>query len=227
MNIRPGMSWLELVAAFTEIGRVGAEPSLEKCGDARRVSQAILCGNGPWETLASGLSPEEIRDLIRGLVLYSRAVDEPIGGSVSPVIVLYRALTARHPTWEPEFTAWIVSYRRNQWEPFGTLNDGGVTTLQAFRSRGISLSREQAERYEAGVLRQTADQYAKLQRDRLESTQRIAAAVRRGDRSAVEALLKKGPELSKALPQGQSLVDMASAQGYFDIAALLRAYETS
>ena len=225
MDIRPEMSLPDLAAAFIAQGRLGTEPRAEQCGDFLRVNEALLCGNDPWEWLAHGLETEELRELIRGLVLYSRAIGQAIGGSVSPVIVLYRALVERSPAREPELTSWVVANRRNRWEPFGTLNDGSATTYQAFVAYRQKQAEEQAERYRVGMLRQAADQAAKRQRDREESTKRIAAAVRRGDRAAVEALLRKDPDLKCALPDGGSLIDLALAHNQSDIAALIRSRE--
>ena len=52
----------------------------------------LVCGNEPWQQVAAERTSEQIADLIRGVVLYSRASGRPIGGSVSPVLVLYRVL---------------------------------------------------------------------------------------------------------------------------------------
>lgn len=226
MEIRQDASLPELVASFIELGRSGSELCPDQCGDAEQVRRLLLCGIRPWQVVGRGLTDDEIRDLIRGLVLYSRAVGHGIGGSVSPVIVLYSELIGRLPDWEPEFTSWVVANRRNRWEPFGTLNDGNATTFRAFKSYCETCATEQAKRYEAGLKRQAADQEAKRARDRRESTERIAAAVQRGDRHAVEALLKKGPDLSAALPDGGSLVDLALAHERLEIAALLRKHTT-
>lgn len=226
MDSTPDRSLMELAASFMEMGRDGVEPSPSRLGDSGRVTRRLLCGNSPWRSLAGSLADEDLRDLIRGMVRYSRAIGSGIGGSVSPVIVLYRELVARSPEWEPEFTSWVVRHRMNPWEPFGTRNDGHATTLRAFKSHGATCAEANARRHEAGLERQAADQAAKRERDRKESTERIAAAIRRGDRDAVVALLKKNPDLKAALPHGGSLVDLAVAHEKPEIAAILREHET-
>lgn len=53
-------------------------------------------------------------------------------------------------------------------------------------------------------------------------TERLAGAVRRGDLSAVKALLAKGADVTKALPNGGSLVGLAKEYGRTTIAEYLR-----
>ena len=59
-------------------------------------------------------------------------------------------------------------------------------------------------------------------RDQRESTERLAPAVRRGDLAAVQALLAKGADVTRALPPGGSLVALAEEHGRAAVAEFLQ-----
>ena len=222
MDNEPRRPSSDVIDSLDSLGQSGEEavPQLLAIEDV--AWDEICCGIQPWETVARTRTPEQIRDLIRGLVLYSRASGRNLCGSVSPVSVLYRAMVHTRPKWEPAFTRWIITNRTNQWEPFGTLNTGGATTYQEFVAHKTKEAEVKARRSAVGKEQQSQDQRLKQQRDRTEATQRIAAAVMRGDLNAVKALLGKGAIPSEAVQDGHSLVDLAVEHRRPEVASYLR-----
>jgi hypothetical protein len=212
----------EVITSLDTLGRSGEEAVPQPLANERVAWQEIGCGIEPWETVARTRTPEQIRDLIRGLVLYSRSSGRSLGGSVSPVIILYHAMVQSCPSWEPAFTRWIITNRTTQWEPFGTLNTGGAMTYLEFVAYKTKESEVKARRSAAGKEQQAQDQRLKQQRDRTEATQRIAAAVMRGDLNAVKALLGKGAIPSEAVQDGHSLVELAVEHRRPEVASYLR-----
>ena len=190
------------------------------------VEKAVAFSDLAWRRLAEGLPTEEIADLIRGLILYCRASGHQIGGSASPVILLYRILVDRAPSWEPKLTKWIVEHRTNPYEPFGTLNDGGATTHAEFVEWQQARAQRARANEAAELERQAGARKLRTERERIEATQRIAGAVGRGDLSAVRALVAKGADLKKALPEGESLVTHAEQNGRSSVAEYLRSLGT-
>jgi hypothetical protein len=201
-----------------QLGRSGKQRVPSSLEDKDVAWRNLVCANEPWRQIAKERTSEEVADLIRGLILYSRASGRQIGGSVSPVIGLYRILVDRAPSWEPNLTRWIVAYRTNPYEPFGTINDEGATTHAEYvERRQLRVVRARANETDE-VERQEAAR--KIRADR--ATQRVAGAVRRGDLLAVKALLEEGADLKNALPNGESLLELAEQNGRGSVAEFLR-----
>lgn len=212
-----------LVDELSELGGAGRAGVPRCLQDRHEAWRLLMCGHDPWRRLGAELLDETIRKVIMGLVLYSQA-SAWSGGSVSPVIVLYREYLQREPADEPQFTTWIVANRRNDYEPFGTLDHGGARTqseLVAYEQRRSNERAErraqEAERHTQDLVRQKKGAAAKLVR----ATDRLAAAVRRGDLKAVQALLDRGADWRRALPAGQSLLGLARDHGRETVAAFL------
>jgi hypothetical protein len=114
--------------------------------DAVPASLAADCDDTAWHLIskycehflraADALSQRDLENLIRGLVHYSRVCGTfSTGGSVSPVIPLYRCLAKRVGNLGPglfdgdqsatenqqfdRLTLWILDHRVNPYEPFG------------------------------------------------------------------------------------------------------------
>lgn len=190
-----------LVHDLVVLGRGGVPAIPARLANKERAWRLLICGNQPWLDVAETLRADELRNLIRGLVLYSVASGSS-GGSVSPVIVLYWRYVERSPADEPELTSWIADKRVNDYEPFGTAFYGGARSLQEFRENGI---RRLHWRVERAALEREA---AAWRRERAGSlaTELLPNAVRRGDLAAVKALLQRGANGARALPGGQSLL---------------------
>ena len=81
-----------LLQELIDIGRDNQERvphTLTGCTDGTR---QLLCGHFAWGAIAEAIpTARDLEYLIRGLVLYSRALGSPysIGGSVSLVLPLY------------------------------------------------------------------------------------------------------------------------------------------
>jgi hypothetical protein len=212
----------EVIDELVLLGRSGEERVPASLLDEDMAWDTLVCGNQPWLQVAQNCGPEDVADLIRGLILYCRASGRSIGGSVSPVIVLYRSLIERVPEWEPPLTRWIVDNRTNPYEPFGTLNDEGATTYGEYVERREARVQRARANEAAEVERQQEAIKIRVTRERDESTQRLAGAVRRGDLRAVQALLRKGADAARALPEGESLVTLAEENGRYAVAAFLK-----
>jgi len=204
---------VEQLSDLGAVGRAEVPPILQNRDEAWRL---LMCGNEPWRRLGADLSDDDLRRVIMGLVLYSRASGWN-GGSRSPVLVLYHEFLRREPQDEPQVTSWIVANRRNGYEPFGTLGHGGARTQSEYLARTQRWVAERAERHASDLARQEEGRAAKL----AAATRRLAPAVRRGDVKAVQALLDRGADWQRALPAGQSLLQLAHDHGREKVATFL------
>lgn len=210
---------VDVVAALISLGRTGV-PDIPDClADQQTAWYALVRPKEVWLKVAEVLSEDELRHLIHGLVLYSRARGRGVGGSVSPVIALYYDYIARFPGQEPALTAWVVDNRVNDYDPFGSACDEGARTYAEFLERQELRWREHQARL---LQRQQDAARLKQMRDAEKATTNLAGAVRRGDLKAVMALLAKGADPSKAVADGGSLVALAEANGRTEVAAYLR-----
>jgi hypothetical protein len=179
-------------------------------------------GRNAWQTVGLALDEAALRNLIRGVILYSRC-GRKTGGSVSPVIDLYRIYAERFPTQEPLLTGWIVDNRTNEYEPFGSTISNNERTLSEYVAERLARERRGAENSAAQEERQRIAAAEKRRREAKKSTQRLPNAVRRGDTNTVINLLGKGADPKMAVvPDGGSLVDLALQNGHSPLAALLR-----
>ena len=79
-----------------------------------------------WKSYANTLSEHELHNLIKGLILIDRMIDQPnsgygLFGSVSPTAYLCGCFAQRFPNQEAQLTEWVVKHRVNDYDPFGTL----------------------------------------------------------------------------------------------------------
>jgi len=205
-----------IIHALIEVGEAGVAAIPAVLADSDSAWRQLMCGDEPWLRTAECLDEFRLRALIRGLVLFGQASGWS-GGSVSPVLPLYRAYIARFPGEEPAMTGWIVFNRVNDHEPFGTPAHGGARTLAEYGDYLLERQREiQAEE----DLKQEAHRM-RLRRDADSATQNFANAVRRGDTLAVEALLAKGADWRRVTSASGSLVAIAEANNKPGMAAFL------
>jgi hypothetical protein len=163
----------------------------------------IALGRQAADALGELLSCEEMQHLIRALVIHSTLVGlSKSGGSASPVAPLCRTFAQLHPQSEPELFAWVVENRINTYEPFGTTTFAGATSLamhnELRRDRKEYVTAEDEKRQESRRVREAE-----------KATERLPNAVRRGDLSAVEALLKRGADILVASSKVGSLCQLA------------------
>ena len=212
-----------IIEALIAVGAAGIPRipgSPEELSDKDQAWGAIICGNEPWLQWANKLSRSELENLIRGLVLYGKAIGFN-GGSVSPVIVLYRAFTDNYPSGEPQLTRWIADNRENEYEPFGTFIHGDAKSLEEFQRFELWKARDHQERVAEEAARQMRDHSAKLSRDAIAATNNLRNAVRRGDTAAALVLLEKGADWKQVVDQSGSLLALAEEYGREEMAKLL------
>jgi hypothetical protein len=161
-----------------------------------------------WAELGQVLNHDELKYLIRGIVYFSIAGGHS-GGSVSPVIQLFGVYAERFPLQEPELCQWITENRSNDYEPFGTCDHGGACTLAEYHSYQLRKQAESDKRVKAELESQKVIKEAKLKREKAAATQNLWNAVRRGDVSAVEALLQKGADWRSVVEEKGSLMELA------------------
>jgi hypothetical protein len=161
------------------------------------------------------MSEPNLRNLIRGLVLYSRASKTSLGGSVSPVVSLYAGYIERFSEGEPALTGWVVDNRVNPYEPFGTISHRAARSQAEF----FSLAEKRAK---AAQRKQADDHEARRVRESMKATARLANAVRRGDLKAVKVLIEKGADPKKALAQSGSLQQLAAENRRHTVLGFLR-----
>lgn len=209
----------ELVAQLVGIAGQGAPAIPPMLEDAER-AWAWLHEGGPrrWTDLASNLPEMQLELLIRGLVLYSRT-GRPLGGSVSPAIFLFREFARRFPEPEAQLARWVVANRVNDYEPFGTTLCNDAPSMAEHQTRRLE---RDARRHLELQTREQEARAEKQQRDAEKATARLGNAVRRGDSKAVDALLRKGGDPTKALADGGSLIDLALKNDRLEVAELLR-----
>jgi len=216
-----------VIDELIEIGRSGVPAVPQSLADERTAWRILTGSRQAWEQVGTGLSDEDLRSLIQGLIHYARSSGRTIGGSVSPVITLYREVVSRVPVWEPELTAWIVEHRTNPYEPFGGVADVGTRSWAEYSARQAERHARGAANMRAEAERQAVDRERRRVREAAEATARLAAAVRRGDLAAVKSLLDKGGDAAAALPGGASLVEWAEQHGRVEVAGYLRERSTS
>ncbi len=195
----------ELLTELIQMGRRGVPVVPPFFADPNLTFTAIVCGDGPWQVVGQDLPKAELADLIKGLVLLSRAHGCSLGGSVSPVIALVRCYVNRFPQRHDVLTGWIVDHSLNQAEPWGRC------ALHAARSRDECVEIERQEESQRAARESRRDEDARLNRIKTaaDATTKLASAVRRGDLKAVQALLAHGAAAESALPGGGSLVALA------------------
>lgn len=222
--LRAPMPTSEVLTQLIEIGRTEHRASLPAVLGQPNVEWSLpQRDRASWMDVAVMMPEDQLRLLIRGLVVFSKLRGRALGGSVSPVIWLFHVYANRFPECEPNLTRWVVANRVNPNEPFGTCADNDASSWADYLARRAA----RAARRDANMRLEKARQDAAADRRRMRSrdiaTFRLAAAVRRGDQRKVEALLAKGGDPEKTLPEGGSLLDLAVEHGHTDIAELLRA----
>lgn len=187
----------------------------EQFMDGTATWRKLMCGDRPWIELAKSLGAIDLASLIKGLVLLGAG---PLrgAGSVSPAIPVYRVFRERFPAEEPDLTSWIVDHRSNPAEPFGT---GKLNDARSYESFVLTRAL-----HEAAIDARMAEQQRIAAARRAEhATTKLPDAIRRGDASAVEALLAKGADaMAAAAMAGMPLSELAAKQGRSAVLILLR-----
>jgi hypothetical protein len=193
-------------------------------------NQRIFLSLG-FSNLASKIPHDDLESLIKGIVLFCKPLGfRRTGGSVSPVIYLYRIYASRFPDFEPSLTRWVVLNRINPYEPYGCISNNTAFSLAVKEMRdkedhikSVETLIEHNKECEIQLLNRNIKSELIANR----ATRNLAAAVKRGDLAAVKAMLKNGADLQKTLPNGSSLVEVAIANGRIEVKEFLMASEFS
>lgn len=146
--------------------------------------------NGEWRRLASSMEPDELRCLIRGVVL-AEEKGKWYGGSVSIVIPLYRAYQDKHQPDEEGLTNWVMRTSNNCYAPTGR-NRGGARSLPELQEQNArewvrkeSAAEEEKRRAEEGARKRM--EAAALHVQRMEG-QKVAVAERKNEMERLLAM---------------------------------------
>lgn len=123
-----------------------------------------------WEVLGLGLAQDELKNLIRGIIYFSMAGGHS-GGSVSPVIPLFRVYADRFPEQEPDLCYWITENRKNDYEPFGTWNHGGARNMAEYRSHQLWKQADRNARIQQESDRQKVFKETRIEREKAAATE--------------------------------------------------------
>lgn len=161
---------------------------------------------------ASGLLEEDRIPFIQALA----AFEDTVGGIGSVTALRWLVRSPLDPN--REALAWILAHT-NAYSYYSH----GAKSLEALDATEASAAAYRRNRTET-ITRRDAET-----RERVvdTATQRLPNAVRRGDRLAVEALLRGGADPSRISVDGKSLVETAREAGREDIAALLESQQAT
>jgi hypothetical protein len=207
----------ELIDSLIALGRAGV-PGLVRGIETHDDAHRALVRAWPWSALVSPRSSDEIAYLIKGIVLLSQRLEHGIGGSVTPVVPLYRELRVRGAPCLNELSSWILAHRVNEYEPFGTWIPEFVRDHDGYMAWQALCLKQQQVRREAEIARVEEAEARRASA----ATAKLANAVRRGDVLAVKALLAQGARPADALPDGGSLQAFAASHAQDRMAELLR-----
>jgi hypothetical protein len=203
----------EVVEDLIELGREGIPQVPGSLKDVQDAQELLMRG---WTRIGRRLEEQRLRFLIMGLVLYSQASGWT-GGSVSPVIQLYKEFAERFPGSDLALNQWIVANRRNPYEPFGSLMIGG-RTLREHQANWVEYRRSREEELQRREL-------VRLGKVGAVATTKLPNAVRRGDILAVKALIAKGADPKVRDHAGRDLHSIAASEGRTAISEFLRELE--
>ena len=133
----------ELLARLVGIGRREAFDELQQLltdFPQVRSGQIMRQPFQEWYELAQGHSREDVIALVKVLTVAERDLPNFCGGSVSPVIPLYRYLLDSTQDDFTELRDWVVAHTQNHYLPFGS---------GRFRPASLSDYRRQVEEFQA------------------------------------------------------------------------------
>jgi len=101
---------VRVVEDLIELGESGRPGIPESLLDVSIAAERLMRGIEPWYEVGEKLTEARLKAIIQGLILYCRASGFS-GGSVSPVIQLYRKYAERFPQNEIPLNKWIFENR--------------------------------------------------------------------------------------------------------------------
>lgn len=194
--------------------------SLLSSQEQEKYSYIMRLRPDPWFDVADKLRREEIASLIKSLTLIESNYTGWKGGSVSPVILLFKKLVSIDQNFSNEIADWVLANTDNDYLPFGSFNFGGKSLVELEMLRKLSSERKSA-RYEAEKERQELARKRKAQK----ATLALTNAVKRNDVHAVKALIEKGADIHVKDSEGISVFEHALIKNNEKILELLKSID--
>lgn len=99
-----------------------------------------------WYKVAEELETRDLINLIKALTIAENILPDWRGGSVSPVIWLYKKLYQRDITNLDEITNWILAHTNNSWSPFSNF---GAKSMEEYKALKYAYERKKAAIHDA------------------------------------------------------------------------------
>lgn len=170
-----------------------------------------------WLNIAKSLNIEDLVALIKCLTIAERVFEDWGGGSVSPVILLFRKLASLDSNFAETIADWVLTNTENYYLPFGTMNLGAKSLIEYHLLKQLASERRKGS-HELEIQRQESARQRKAQ----ETTHALIGAVRRSDVKAVKALIAKGANANAKDSEGVSSREHARLKGNPEILELLK-----
>ena len=173
-----------------------------------RSGQLMRLNFSEWYAVADSLESPKLVSLVKALTIVEARVPNCGGGSVSPVIWLFRKLAEREIREIDDVSDWVLRNSQNTYLPFGSFNYGAKSLVE-YQLLAQSHAKRTQERLAADALRQEQDAIRK----RGKATTNLFGALRRQDTKAVEALLLQGAEINAEGPDGRVARAIIESEG--------------
>jgi hypothetical protein len=189
-----------------------------------RAGGLVRLGHTEWLAATEGWDDGAVVGLIKALVYAEREVPGWGAGSVQPAIWLLDRLTR---TWSDEqrdpFADWILANTENPYLPFGSMRPHArsMEELRKGWAEEATRKRERQARAASERARHAHQRAVKNLVARDKATRDLRGAVLRGDRLAVQALLRKGADIRAVGSDGLDAVAVARQSGRANIEDVL------
>jgi len=193
--------------------RIGESESFDECEQLPNLYPQVSFGvlwcsaKNNWYELANTLSDHELVALIKTFTEMELRLSLS-GGSVAPVIWLYKSLSGRSSDNPTPLADWVLERTENMYLPFGTNNRGAKSCTELEEI----VKREQKEKRLTAEYERTRELEAKSLRA-ADATRKLFGAIHRNDQKAITSLLAKGADIHAANEQGQTACEIAKSAG--------------
>lgn len=219
-------SFNECVEALIELGKTGVFNHI-RLDPSRDTQKKIMATRETWELISNSLLEEELCHLIKGLVLFDKAIAKNsygLGGSVAPGIILCKRYSLRFPEKDEDLMSWVVDSRVNPYLPFGSMVYNHYKSFREYKEDERLRDTERREREIVESRLQQERKKIKKEKDLVNAKKNLPNAVRRGDIKAVIALVEKGIDVSLLKHNGKSLFEYAEECDNKEIIDYLKGY---
>jgi len=168
-----------------------------------------------WYPIATKLSQENLKALIKTLTVAESLLEGWQGGSVSAVIWLFNKYSTFDHENKDNLADWILRHTDNYYVPFS--NYGAKTLKEYYELRSEYMNKKRETQVKEEIRHQDA-----VQKRAVMATKKIFSAIARGDSKAVGALIEKGADLSAHNSEGLTPLQWAERCGKENIINILR-----